>query len=334
MKRLLLIAACFACASQARADLLNPGQRLRVTFTTSNTASPTPDVLLLNFGLIHVNSAYTTRSASLYDGSTLLGTHSSSSFGNYVGPLNLDPSDDFRSATSVFTFDNPAVVSFTGIQGGTIEGVIEFSIATGQVDIPLGQVNLTMEQATSGNSGFLVSPAPTVTCVSIVEGGPITSFCSGDGTLTTACPCANVGLPGHGCNNSSNTGGAMLCVAGDTVPDSIVLTSKLEKPNVLSIFLQGNANLSSGVTFGDGVRCVSGSLKRLYVKNADASGTAVAPSMTDPTITARSAALGDVIPPGGTRYYQTYYRDPVLTFCQSPMGDSWNVSSGIAITWQ
>jgi hypothetical protein len=334
MKRLLLIAACFGFAAEARADVLTPSQRLRVTFTVSPTSSPTPDVLLLNFGLIQVQAAYTTRSASLYNGSTLLGTHSSSSFGTYVGPLNLDPTNDFKSATSVFTFENPAVVNFASIQNGTIEGVIEFSIATGQVDIPLGQVNLTMEQATGPSSGFVVSPAPTVTCVTIVEGGPITSFCSGDGTLTTPCPCGNVGLPGHGCNNSSNTSGAILCVAGDTVPDSIVLTSKLEKPNVLSIFLQGNTNLSGGATFGDGVRCVNGALKRLYVKNADAMGTVAAPSMTDPTITARSAALGDVIPLGGTRYYQTYYRDPVLTFCQSPMGDSWNVSSGIAITWQ
>jgi hypothetical protein len=334
MKRLLLMAACFAFVSHARADVLNPGQRLRVTFTTSSSASPTPDVLLLNFGLIQVNAAYTTRSASLYNGSTLLGTHSSSSFGNYVGPLNLDPSDDFKSPTSVFTFDNPAVVSFTGIQAGTIEGVIEFSIQTGQVDIPLAQVNLTMEQATGPASGFVTSPAPIVTCVSIVDGGPITSFCSGDGTLTTACPCANVGLPGHGCNNSSNTGGAMLCVAGATVPDSIVLTSKLEKPNVLSIFLQGNSNLSAGATFGDGVRCAGGALKRLYAKNADATGTVAAPGMSDPSITARSAALGDPIPLGGTRYYQTYYRDPVLSFCPSPMGDSWNVSSAIAITWQ
>jgi hypothetical protein len=81
------------------------------------------------------------------------------------------------------------------------------------------------------------------------------------------------------------------------------------------------------------LRCAGGALKRLYVKNAT-SGTASAPQGGDPSVSARSAALGDVIHAGNTRSYQTYYRDPNLAFCPPPAGNAWNVSSGLRIQWQ
>jgi hypothetical protein len=166
----------------------------------------------------------------------------------------------------------------------------------------------------------------------VLAGGPTTPFCFGDGTLATGCPCSNNGLVGHGCENSAATGGAQLTAAGNVSPDTIVLTSSGELPSVLSIFLQGTANLTNGAVFGDGVRCVNTTLKRLFTHNASG-GVVSAPVGADLSITARSAALGDPIAPGSTRYYQTYYRDPVLSFCPNPPGDGWNVSSGIQIHW-
>jgi hypothetical protein len=167
----------------------------------------------------------------------------------------------------------------------------------------------------------------------VQPGGSSTApFCAGDGSLATACPCGNNGLVGHGCENSAATGGALLSATGSTSPDTMVLTSSSELPSVLSIFLQGSANLTSGAVFGDGVRCVNSNLKRLFTHNASG-GSVSAPSGSDLSITARSAALGDTIAPGSLRYYQTYYRDPVLSFCANPPGNSWNVSSGIQIQW-
>jgi hypothetical protein len=101
---------------------------------------------------------------------------------------------------------------------------------------------------------------------------------------------------------------------------------------VLSIFLQGNSDVLPGVSFGDGLRCAGGALKRLYVKNA-VGGVASAPAPGDPSITARSAQLGDTIAPGTTRSYQVYYRDPSLSFCPAPAGNTWNVSSATRILW-
>ena len=96
--------------------------------------------------------------------------------------------------------------------------------------------------------------------------------------------------------------------------------------------LQGTLNNGTGVVFGDGLRCVAGSLKRLVVRNAS-SGSVTYPQAGDPSISARSATLGDPIPSGAARFYQVYYRDPNLGFCSSPPGNSWNVSGAVQINW-
>jgi hypothetical protein len=159
-----------------------------------------------------------------------------------------------------------------------------------------------------------------------------TNYCFGNGSLATACPCGNNGALGHGCDNSSSTGGSLLTASGTTSPDTVVMTASGELPHSLSIFLQGAANIAAGTHFGDGVRCAGGLLKRLYNKNASG-GVVSAPGPGDPSITARSAALGDPIGPGSIRYYQVYYRDPVLSFCPNPPGDAFNVSNAVQVNW-
>ncbi|MBK7645000.1 MAG: hypothetical protein IPJ19_18470 [Planctomycetes bacterium] len=161
---------------------------------------------------------------------------------------------------------------------------------------------------------------------------PFTNFCSGSGSLPTACPCGNTGMLGRGCQNSATTGGALLTAAGNVAPDTVVLTSSNELPHAVSIVLQGNSDLVNGATFGDGVRCVGGTLKRLYIHQA-VNGTVVAPVAGDLSITARSATLGDPISSGQTRSYQVYYRDPTVAFCAAPTGDTFNVSNAVRVNW-
>ena len=166
-----------------------------------------------------------------------------------------------------------------------------------------------------------------------VADNPIgTAHCFGDGTTPIACPCGNSGALGRGCENSAGTGGALLEAHGLADPDLTVLTSSGELASALSIFLQGNASAPSGLAFGDGVRCVTGTLKRLYVRNASG-GTVSAPQSGDASITARSAQLGDPIAPGSTREYQVYYRDPDLAFCGAPLGGSFNVTNAVRLDW-
>ena len=136
---------------------------MSIEFKVDNNFTPVPpDVLRLNFGLITVVSPFTTRIAELYDGNTLLGTAMTSSFGGHTGLLNLDPSNSWRTADSVWNFDSPGIADFTTILDGSIIGRIDFKIATGTVDIPLEQVNLNFVKATGAAQGIVVGPAPKI----------------------------------------------------------------------------------------------------------------------------------------------------------------------------
>lgn len=159
-------------------------------------------------------------------------------------------------------------------------------------------------------------------------GLPFTPVCFGDGTVFN-CPCNNNGVSGHGCNNSAATGGAHLTAVGaaSLAADTVTLTSSSELSSSLSILLQGSSYVSY-TTFGDGFRCAGGTLKRLYVKHA-VGGSITAPEGNDPSISARSATLGDMIPAGALRIYQVYYRDPNLGFC--PGG--FNATNAIGVVW-
>jgi hypothetical protein len=160
------------------------------------------------------------------------------------------------------------------------------------------------------------------------------AYCFGDGTTATPCPCANVGSPGAGCNNSSASGGAILSATGTASlgVDSVVFTQVNEIGTALSIVLQGTVNLPNGVVFGDGVRCAGGTLKRLYTKSATA-GMVTAPAASDLSVSAKSASLNDPILPGQHRYYCVYYRDANASFCPNPPGNTWNVGNGYDLLW-
>jgi hypothetical protein len=125
---------------------------------------------------------------------------------------------------------------------------------------------------------------------------------------------------------------ALLASSGTASPDSVVLTVSGVLPTSLCVFIQSSVRSANGIVFGDGVRCATGSLLRLYVKSA-AAGVSSAPAPGDPSITARSAALGDPLAPGSTRFYQTYYRDGNPAFCPNPPGSSFNVSNGQVVLW-
>jgi len=164
------------------------------------------------------------------------------------------------------------------------------------------------------------------------DASAFTPLCFGDGS-GAACPCANSGAAGHGCENSATTGGALLSATGvaSLAADSAQLTSAGELPSVTSVVLQGTIAVAPAF-FGDGLRCAGGSLKRLYVKSAVA-GVVSAPAAGDASISARSSALGDTIALGATRVYQVYYRDPNANFCAAPPGGFFNVSNAIAVSW-
>lgn len=159
---------------------------------------------------------------------------------------------------------------------------------------------------------------------------PFRPFCAGDGSLTTPCPCGNSGLEGHGCENSGSTGGATLVASGNVDNDTVSFEAHGLPASTVTVLLQATNDASNpGISFGDGILCSTGNIKRLYVKVGNA-GSITAPEAGDLSIQTRSDALGDPLNAGSLRYYQVYYRDSNPGFCPTA---GFNTSNGVEVTW-
>jgi Tol biopolymer transport system component len=164
-----------------------------------------------------------------------------------------------------------------------------------------------------------------------------TSVCNPGESGVIGCPCSNPPLAsGRGCDNSAATGGAILSASGIAYlsMDSLAFTATGENPTALSIVMQGSSVLSHGAVYGHGVRCLGGPLiRRLFIKHAVA-GSITAPELGtgDPPVSARSAAKGDLIQPGQSRWYMVYYRDPIaLGGC--PASSTFNATQTGRVDW-
>ncbi len=212
------------------------------------------------------------------------------------------------------------------------------STQAGTLTFPAGALHLTtpinstfaFNDPTSGASG-------TITVVGTLHADgatPMITLCDPGQGSVLACPCANPPAgTARGCDNSSTTGGAQLTAAGSPslASDTLVFTTNGEKPTATSVVLQGTASSGTGTVFGQGVRCVAGTLKRLYLKAAVA-GAISAPAAGDGSVSSRSAFLGDPLAAGAVRWYAVYYRDPtVLGGC--PAANTFNVTQSGEIHW-
>jgi len=155
-------------------------------------------------------------------------------------------------------------------------------------------------------------------------GGAWYSYCPGDGT-NGSCPCGNSGAPGYGCANSANSSGALLSLTGttSTVADTVVLQVSGVPHSAVCTFLQATAG-NYGIVFGDGLRCMSGTITRLK-SVAASNGVASFPGSGDPALSVKGLVPID----GGLRVYQVSYRDPAA-FCTSA---TFNISSAVVINW-
>jgi hypothetical protein len=158
-------------------------------------------------------------------------------------------------------------------------------------------------------------------------GGAATPYCFGDGT-GTACPCGNSGAAGRGCAHSANSSGARLETVGSAQVsnDTLALIASSMPPTASCLFFQGTAATAngSGVTFGDGLRCVAGSTIRLITKFASA-GSAQYPTGAEPRISVR----GLVPAAGAVRTYQVWFRNSA-PFCTAA---TFNLTNGLRVTW-
>ena len=177
-------------------------------------------------------------------------------------------------------------------------------------------------------------------------------FCFPDVAGVRTCPCGNPQVPAlsaKGCDNFidpatvTGTGGAALSVTGTpnaSVANTVVfhVTGAHNPPTNtnIHIFWKGTATVPGGLKSGFGVRCVGGTLKRIY-KGAGTGtagvGSSNAVDFPNGVQTTDAWTASELPTPGTTLYYYDAFR--VLqgpTNCNTT-SDRFNVSSAAALTW-
>jgi len=156
------------------------------------------------------------------------------------------------------------------------------------------------------------------------EPDTVASFCAGDGSAGP-CPCGNTGAGGHGCASSATTGGTLIPEGLAYVSaDTFSLLSTQLPVGTSCLFFQGTNLATTGSAFGDGLRCLSGTIARLGTKAAT-NGTATYPGPGDLPI----AVKGGLPAEGGTRGYQVWYRNSA-NFCTPA---TFNLTAGLRVLW-
>jgi len=151
-----------------------------------------------------------------------------------------------------------------------------------------------------------------------------TALCSVAPFAFPSCPCNNVGASGAGCANSVDAAGALLTTSGtpSLTNDTLALVGT-RMTNSNALYFQGSAFQVTPVAYGDGMRCVVGSVVRLGTRT-NVAGSSSLPSAGGTPI----SVAGGVTAPG-LRYYQIIYRDNGA-FCTP---SSFNAANGVSVVW-
>lgn len=149
------------------------------------------------------------------------------------------------------------------------------------------------------------------------------SYCYGDGTDGTACPCGNESSPGgiaEGCRNSQDRG-AFIGASGSSslAADDLRIHVNRARRLQAGVVVQGSSQIS--IPFRDGKLCVGGLTERVEVVFMDDKGYGAT--------TGSIATQGGVPAPGLTRYYQAWYRDPNISAC----GTGSNLTNAMTVHW-
>lgn len=238
-----------------------------------------------------------------------------------INTVNLVPPPN--GGVAGMAIDPMSGIAYIASGLGTTNNLYTVNTTTGAM-VLVGALSGTAD----GLAGLTFTPIP-------LDAPP---FCSGDGSLSTPCPCAlpNVvpnpsGLANHGCANSFDLDGAELSAAGSVVPDTVQFTCVVGPSYAgFGFLVKGNGANFNGIASADGIRCVDGALVRFGGHNA---GTGGAPSgsWTYPNTlqtTAVSVATGQA--PAQAGYYQLFYRNAAANFCNASTA---NWSNGVQVQW-
>lgn len=150
--------------------------------------------------------------------------------------------------------------------------------------------------------------------------------CDGDGSAGP-CPCNNDGATGHGCDNSSNTGGAILTARGSSsvATDDLRFTVGGVPPSKQSLILMGS-QVMAPVSVGYGLQCIGGTPFRLPVHVPNDSGIFFqGPGIV--SFTSSHLPPEGQIQPGQTWTFQATYRD------DGACGQATNTSNAVSVSF-
>jgi hypothetical protein len=183
-----------------------------------------------------------------------------------------------------------------------------------------------------GNTG-------TTPYLSYVAGGTLgLSYCFGDGSLPTPCPCAlpdtvpsPSGEAGHGCANSFNMAGAKLTAIGTTLPDTVQFQCHVSSNYVGFAFLaKGDASNAAGVASSDGIRCFDGAIVRFGSHYAATNGAPQGYWTYPNNVQTTPVSIATAQASGQSAHYQLFYRNAAVGFCNPSTA---NLSNAIEIPW-
>ncbi|MFT7668397.1 MAG: hypothetical protein ACI8X5_001089 [Planctomycetota bacterium] len=142
-------------------------------------------------------------------------------------------------------------------------------------------------------------------------------YCFGDGT-SNACPCANTGQAGAGCATSNSNGATLAAIDSSSVSaDTLTFNAEGLIPGAPALLFSGSSQLAAGVSFGDGLRCVGGTIVRMQVATPSASGQA-----SWGPLLGQSYGFGA----GSSLNFQVWFRDTA-----GSCGSGFNLSNGLSL---
>jgi hypothetical protein len=248
---------------------------------------------------------------------------------HYLPTVTLDAYD------GAFDYSGPSggLVTYQNQGGGSTSAFGEFTFTRDDLLQPYhgpGNVTIPVQSGSaigpSAPAGVLISTTATVSgsVRLIYEFDPVpASICRA--TAQSGCPCGNASATLAGCGNSLNQDGGLLVASGTASisADSLVLGAS-GMTNSSALFAQGTSYSLAQTPFGDGLRCIGGTVRRLGIQS-NSNGASQYPGPGQPGVAVR----GLVTAPG-LRTYQVHYRD-VGAFCTPAL---FNMTSGVAIAWQ
>lgn len=243
------------------------------------------------------------------------------------------PTTDLQAYNNITNFSEPSshTLVYSNQGGGSTSAWGQSTFSSESTLQPyLGPGTATIP-VLSGSDAGPVAPAGVVVSASGTASATVTVTYDFDPmpaaicwtTVDSGCPCNNAGQ-NAGCGNSVNPSGGLLSVTGDAdlSADTLVLAGS-GMTNSSALYAQGTSYSITQTPFGDGLRCIGGSIRRLGIR-ANAAGVSQYPGPGLASVSVQGAVTAP-----GTRYYQVHYRD-VGAYCTPA---TFNMTSGVAILW-